>query len=438
MTGLLLLTVVGLPLMIKDDGTARGFTQILLTYTLAIVTTLLGLATLWLSCGILARDIEEAQIQMLVVKPISRWQIWLGKWIGLVLLNALLLSIAGLSIFSLLQYRSKKLPAAEQQVLRNEIFVARGSLKEPVIDYGPIVEQKLAARLKETSLNPLDTQLLRKQLEEQTKAELQVVGPNYARRWELDLGLRKNLLKDEPLFLRVKFNSPETRPLGDPPTYRGVWLVGPPESQKLYRIDEPSVAAETFHEFKLPPNLFDQSGKLTIEFRNYNQTALLFSLDEGLEVLFREGGFGLNFIRGLVIILCWLSLLAAVGLCAATFLSFPVAAFFAVTMLIIGLSSGTLSSVVEEGRVFGNDAEGKARAPLLDMVFMPAFRGALHLVNLVQGFSPIDLLSSGRSIPLSQMGLAVFQIVILLGGIFAVVGVIIFSRRELARPQLNG
>jgi len=53
---LLLLAVVGLPILIKDDGTARGFTQILLTYTLSAITALLGISTLWLSCGTLARD----------------------------------------------------------------------------------------------------------------------------------------------------------------------------------------------------------------------------------------------------------------------------------------------------------------------------------------------------------------------------------------------
>ena len=41
---LLLGCVVGLPLLIKDDGTARGFTQILLTYTLSTITALLGLS----------------------------------------------------------------------------------------------------------------------------------------------------------------------------------------------------------------------------------------------------------------------------------------------------------------------------------------------------------------------------------------------------------
>src|SRR5438477_6051164 len=80
---LLLGAVVGLPLLLKDDGTARGFTQILLTYTLSAITALLGLSTLWLACGTLARDIEECQMQMVAVNPIARWQIWPGTWRGI-------------------------------------------------------------------------------------------------------------------------------------------------------------------------------------------------------------------------------------------------------------------------------------------------------------------------------------------------------------------
>jgi ABC-type transport system involved in multi-copper enzyme maturation permease subunit len=84
---LLLVAVVFLPAIVKHDGTARGFTQILLTYSMGSVTLLLGFATLWLACGTLARDVEECQMQMVAVKPIARWEIWLGKWLGLVLLN---------------------------------------------------------------------------------------------------------------------------------------------------------------------------------------------------------------------------------------------------------------------------------------------------------------------------------------------------------------
>src|SRR5690349_24310708 len=118
-SGLLLAAVVGLPLLLKDDGTAQGFTQILLTYTLSTISGLLGLSTLWLACGLLAREVEDCQMQILAVKPIARWQIWLGKWLGIISLNAVLLAISGVSVYMLLQWRANRLPADVQRVLRN-------------------------------------------------------------------------------------------------------------------------------------------------------------------------------------------------------------------------------------------------------------------------------------------------------------------------------
>src|SRR5512144_2963715 len=102
LSGLLLLSVIGLPLLIKDDGSARGFTQILLTYTLSAISALLGLSTLWLACGTLARDIEECTVQVVATKPIARWQIWLGKWLGILSLNAALLALSGACVYGLL------------------------------------------------------------------------------------------------------------------------------------------------------------------------------------------------------------------------------------------------------------------------------------------------------------------------------------------------
>src|SRR5882762_6811434 len=152
MAGLLLLCVIGLPLLVKDDGTARGFTQILLTYTLTTITALLGFSTLWLACGTLARDIEECQIQMVVVKPIPRWQVWLGKWLGIMALNAVLLALSGACVFCLLQWRATRLSAEEQKILRNEVLVARGSARPESLEkqIAAETEQVLRERIQKT------------------------------------------------------------------------------------------------------------------------------------------------------------------------------------------------------------------------------------------------------------------------------------------------
>ena len=429
LAGLLLATVVGLPLLLKDDGTARGFTQILLTYTLSLTTALLGFATLWLACGTLARDIEDCQMQMIAVKPISRWQVWLGKWLGIVLLDCALLAVAGASVYGLLRWRAQQLPEKERAILRNEIFVARGSLKEPPPELEADTERIFRERIQETPVPAAEQKAVRDAIREQLKAGFQIVPPDHLRRWKIDLGARKNSLRDQPLFLRAKFYAARTNATG---TYLGLWQVGVPQQTRLWRRAL-SQAADTFHEMQVDPNLFDADGKLTVDFVNYNDTALLFPLEDGFEVLYREGGFGLNFIRGLGIVLSWLALLAAVGLAASSLLSFPVAAFFSAGLMVIVFSSGTLATVVEQGTVSGEDHEGGVgqKSPI-DLVMVPLFRLILRVTGLAAEFSPVDSLSTGRSVTWGQLGLAWAQTVLLLGGVCGAVGITIFTRRELA------
>ncbi len=435
---LLLAAVVGLPLLIEDDGTARGFTQILLTYTLSAITALLGLSTLWLACGTLARDVEECQIQMVAVKPIARWQIWVGKWLGLVSLNAALLALSGASVYGLLQWRATKLPAAEQKVLRNEVLVARASAKLPSADQEirKETEAQLKATLAKTKVSAADLALLRQQIKEGLKSELQEVPPGYVRTWKINLGLAKNSLKDQPLYLRIKFNAAEKSPSG---TFLGMWQVGVPRETKFWQTQDPmSLAPDTFHEFEIPADLFDDQGVLTVSFLNPNNTALLFPLEDGLEVLYREGGFGLNYTRGLAIILCWMALLAALGLAAASFMSFPVAAFASLAALVVVFSTGTLATAVSEGSILGYDPEHGSTGPkTVDVIVLPVFRAILDVVNLAKNFSPIDALSSGRSITWTELGRAFAQVVLLLGGILALLGIWTLHRRELATAQGN-
>lgn len=435
---LLVLAVVGLPLVIKSDGTAQGFTQIILTYTLSATTALLGLSTLWLSCGTLARDIEECQIQVVATKPIARWQIWLGKWLGIISLNAVLLVLAGGCIYGLLQWRATKLPAAEQKKLREDVLVARGSAKEQShdaeinADTEQLFQERLRQRPDLAKLSAANLEQVKKQIRQQVKASLEVVPPAYTREWRIDLGLAKNFLRDKPMQLRFRFNTanPYTQS-----TYVGVWYIGDPNGN-YWGTNFESLAANTFHEFNFPPNLFDKSGNLTIAFRNMNDTSLLFPVEDGVEVLYPEGGFTLNFARGLGIIFCWMALLAALGLMAASFLSFPVAAFFSMALLTVVLSSGTLADAVSNGTIgVGNEESGTAGHSPLDVALIPAFKGMLFVINLAKNFSPIDLLGSGRAITWGELGAAFAQIVLLLCGIIAAIGIFLFHRRELATAQ---
>lgn len=433
---LLLGAVVALPLLIKDDGTARGFTQILITYTLATIAGLLGLSTLWLACGTLARDIEEAQIQMVATKPIARWQIWLGKWLGLVTLNAALLALTGASVFLLLHWRARGLPEEQREILRNEVLVARGVVRPtyPIADMQRAAAEEFAARVRTNRVVGADAKETMRLITGRVEARFTEVQPDRVIVWTNHMGLARRFAADQPLTVRLRFNAAMESPTK---TFAGMLQIGVPgPGRSIWQSPPLSLAQETTHEFQIPPGLLEPDGSLVVLFFNANPIALTFPMDEGMAVLYPEGGFLLNYLRGLAIILCWMSLLAALGLMTASYLSFPVASFVSLALLTLVFSTGTLSTVVEEGSLFGYDPEhGQYAHSPINHVAVPVFKGLLTVISLAKDFSPVDALSVGRAITWPELGRAFAQIVLLLGGLLALFGIWGLERRELATAQ---
>jgi hypothetical protein len=294
-------------------------------------------------------------------------------------------------------------------------------------------EQVLKDRLQKSPVAPGDVAEVRKQIREQIKAAYEQVQPGYSGVWQIDLGFAKHFLKGRPMQMRIKFNAADKSPSG---TFQALWQFGVPRKTRVALSALMSLAPDTFHEFEIPADLFDDQGMLTVAFANANNTTLIFPMGEGIEVLYREGGFGPNFARGIGVIFCWMGLLAALGLFAASFLSFPVAAFFAVGVLALVFSAKTMENAVSEGTIGGYDAEkGTAGHLLVDNVIIPVFKRVLEVIEVARHFSPVDALSTGRNISWGQLGLAFGEIVLLLGGPIALMGMGILTRRELATAQ---
>jgi hypothetical protein len=259
------------------------------------------------------------------------------------------------------------------------------------------------------------------------------------RPWQINLGSLSPRVRSQPLQVRVKFNTGDPNSLSNPgATYHLIWRIGPSDSPNAAFMEE-TLPPNSFQEFQVPP-LFDENGVLTVSCINLTDTSLFFPMEDGFELLYRESTFAVNFARGLAVILCWLTLLSAIGLACASFLSFPVAAFCSLVVLLIGLSTGVLGAVQDQKSIFPFDPSGGKPGivkQLIDSISVPLFGAVLKVVNLVRGFSPVDDLSTGHSITWGQLARAVVQIVLLMGGIFGLSGVLLFNRRELAAVQPN-
>jgi len=135
--------------------------------------------------------------------------------------------------------------------------------------------------------------------------------------------------------------------------------------------------------------------------------------------------FGPNFIRGLGIIFCWMGLLAALGLAAASFLSFP-APRFSPGMLAMSLQQHSRECRIRRNNRRLQFRERHSRKYAGGLCRDPGFRAVL-MSSTWRRVSPVDALSSGRSITWSQLGLAFTQIILLLGWYHSLSGMAIID-----------
>ncbi len=131
---------------VEGDGTLGGRIRNFLSYSNGITSLLLSVMTLFLSISVVARDVQTKQIFTLATKPLARWEYIVGRWLGVVLLDAALVLVAGVAIYGLAQYlRSKggRMDFADWRTVETEVFTAR---KRVPPDPLPI-ERWVAARL---------------------------------------------------------------------------------------------------------------------------------------------------------------------------------------------------------------------------------------------------------------------------------------------------
>lgn len=135
---LLIVCVILVPNTIKGDGTAYGYIQVMLEYSTGIVALILSTSIIWLSCSEFCTDMENGQIHMIFVKPVSRITVWFGKFTGVFLIHLVLLIIASVFIYAfvIFQYNRQKFTPEERAKMENEVFAGRRS-------YLPVIKDRL-------------------------------------------------------------------------------------------------------------------------------------------------------------------------------------------------------------------------------------------------------------------------------------------------------
>lgn len=412
LVGLLLLAVIGLPLTLKGDGTVEGQLRITITYSLGAAFGLLALASLWAGALSISREVEERQIQMLAVKPVYRAELWLGKWLGLMAVNAGLLFIAGAATLALLPHGRIGDEGAAPSNWRD---VYRAVAPQPE-DLEPAARALLAERRQSGEIDAqAPTAAALAALRQELRVRTATVAPGQRRDWVI--ALSHPLAAQEQLRLRYRFSSSR---LGLAPV-RGRWLVGTPErpaQQTVATHNPPGV----YQVAEVPATGLAGARVLAVTFVNEDpgHITVVFDPQDGLNVLLPAGSFVSNYARALLLLLCRLGLLTALGVTAGALFSSPVALFMALALMWMAQLAGYTAEFATPGE---SRAWIDAPARALQVILKPlAAPPALDAVATGLQVQP-EWLARGLII---QLGLY--------GGALGLLGIGVLNRRELALP----
>lgn len=320
----ILLITCGMPFILDGDGTQAGLARMMLLYPLSVTFGFLAVNALWVSSSSIAGDVKNRTLQLVRVKPVKMWQLWFGKWIGLLFLFAVVLVIPFFGIHL-------RLSSGGALDLRS-IKIAK-ELHDPEL---PSVESQVDEVIK----NVCATQEMRPEEIRSLRTELMCQFP-YApisilagKTWTWHFTL-DGKADDRDLFLRLKLNTDSLserkpvancilRKLGDD---KGFNFKIEDFSNREIEIEVPHGSVPSYGEIEL---VIANSGE-------DGSPSIMTQPRQWLHLMRSAGTIEANMARAYFVQLSVLALLLAVGLTAGSFFTLPVAVFTTTCLILTSL-----------------------------------------------------------------------------------------------------
>jgi len=165
-------------------------------------------------------------------------------------------------------------------------------------------------------------------------------------------------------------------------------------------------------------------------------TVMTFEARTGIEVLFVVGGFGGNLVRVLLLVLCRLMFLAALGLLSTSVFSFPVATLVSLTVYTLAESRGFLDEAFEFFQNTGLPPGLDAVVTYLIQAVFALLRGLYAVIPDFGQFDAVELLVEGRNVTLMWVLWGLFSVVAVRAGVVLLAACLLFQRREVAEVSV--
>ena len=334
--------VFGLPAVLKGDGTPTGLARMTLFYTTGAAAGFLAVAALWSSAASISSDVKARTLQLVRVKPVRMIQLWLGKWAGLLALNAVLL---------LLVFAGVYVRVAASGARANEDIGTAKRLFAPLL---PSIESQIDIMVRNISatqeMTPSDIRALRSQLRRQLPYATASLQNGEQWTWHFETAAAPS--PGEQLWMRFKFQTDALAP--ELPTADCKLAVTGSKEGTDFKITD-FMTRETDIAIAAPQNT-PENRKFDIVISHVgakDSSPIIVQPRKGIFLMQAAGPLELNMLRAYLTVLSVIALLLALGLTAGAFFTMPVAVFTTTCLIISVLAS---SYVVNDPDILDLDA----------------------------------------------------------------------------------
>lgn len=450
---LLLIGLASLPGVLSADQPLRYRVQSFLQFGTGSAFWLIAALVLTFSVATVAFDQRDRTIWQTITKPVKPWQYVLGKWLGASTLGAVLLAVSGAGVFFFVDhlrslpargereaYVAEQGPISEDRlVLESQVLTARVAVANTPFAYDrqQFMENVLSkaeeefTRRRAMGESPEQQEAFRaqlvaemeKSLEKSVQVTYRSIAPGAEQYYKFE-GLLDAKKSRRPIILRYKVNSGSNSP-------DALYRVTIEFAKVPARVHE--VVLAQWQYLRLTPEVISDDG--VVEFRVINgdvfqglpnPETITFPPD-ALEMSYAAGSFPSNFARVMLVLWIKIAFLAMLGVCLATFLSFPVAIMVAGCIFMAAEGASYLNSALES--YWTTDRDGNTL--YLNVVINAVATVVAKAFQVYSDLRPTDRLVEGLRMHWSGVGLGAGVLGLWTTILFAA-GSYILGRRELA------
>ncbi len=398
-----------LPFALRGDGSTESLLKLAVIYPPVLVFGILLTGTLWTAAALSAQDVESGAFSAIVVKPAPLTAVWLGKWLGLLTLNAVLLGVAGVALRTAIAIRAT--PSSATRILDGHAAF--------LPDDAPLREEASARqtviRMSGEPTPDVNSLLMH------VKTEAFRIPPGQHYSWTIPLDGSGIAGADADWSLQFQFHcaAVERRPID------GTWTIRTADGteQKIPAnglLDGPH---------QLPLGSAAYAGTVSVSFSNQSDSAatVFFSPLAPVSLLRREMPFGQNLLRAFLLLFCFLAAAAALALSLGTLFSFPVAVFIASALVLALLLAHSFAAIPEPGHSHGpSDLAAHAGSRAGEWMLAKLHHGTARTLRLM----PLRQLADARTIRTSQLVRAALALLAAIPSSLCLISGLHLRRRE--------